>query len=753
MTDPAGHLNRRRYSAVFLTCLAVALGSALLAQPASALAPTSVKADLTKSTTWQVQPSPNAEVKEGSFTTISCISSTSCIAVGGVLGGSGVPVALSEAWNGVSWSVINAPTPATSVSAALNGVSCVSASSCAAVGYYTTSSGLEEPLAESWNGSAWTLRPVGSSPYGGSLFSVSCSASANCQAVGINYGDNGQGDTSLAETWDGTAWSAESVPAEPGATNAVLGSVSCTASGDCEAVGTFSNNSYPNLTLAAVWNGTDWDLQSTASPAGLILDNFESVSCTSASSCFAVGYYISTTGEGRDSLAETWNGRSWSVQTAPNPTNFLQTVLDGVSCSSSVACTAVGQDIEEGGTVPLVMDWNGSEWNLQSAPVAPSWQQSSFEGVACASASSCLAVGGATKAKSPSVAVAEGWNGKDWSLQSVPLRPGTIGAALYGVSCPSSKLCLAVGVDANENPVAEIWDGTEWETQRVPTVNGGGVLKKVSCISATDCIAVGTLFEKNHQGLIERWNGKTWEILNTPKGQGDLASVSCASGGCVAVGDAPNSSSSPVPLAETWSGTVWHSTIAPSPSGSVQAQFLSVSCMSFKACIAVGVWYDNDGNPSPLAESWNGKTWKIGAPVGPRDGSLGLTGVACTSATSCVAVGYTINRLDSPSAFAESWNGRVWAAEKLPTPSGGAQVYDVTCSSDDACVAVGGRGNGTLAEGWNGHEWTVEKTANPSGSAGSGYLDGVACSRSACTAVGYYTNTAGNALTLVESDG
>ncbi|MFZ0666945.1 MAG: hypothetical protein WAM97_14430 [Acidimicrobiales bacterium] len=753
MAGPIRRRNRRPYAHAFVAGLAMALGCALLAQPASALPAYSPKANLTKTAPWQVQPSPNAQVKEGAFTAISCVSTNSCIAVGGVLGAGAVPVALAESWNGESWTLMSVPTPEASVSAALNGVSCVSASMCAAVGYYTTSSGLEDPLAESWDGTEWTLRAVAGTTYGGSLFGVSCATSAGCQAVGINYGDNGQGDTSLAEGWDGTNWTAENVPGEPGATNAALNSISCPASGDCEAVGTYATNSSTNLTLAVIWNATTWELQSPAAPTGLILDTFGSVSCTSASSCVAVGYYISTSIEGRESLAESWNGTSWSIETTPDPANSLQTMADAVSCSSPTACTAVGQNVESGATVPLVLNWNGSEWSIHKATIAQSWQQSSFGGVDCTSASSCIAVGGATKASSPSVPMSEGWNGEDWSIQPVPIEPGTVGAALYGVACPSSTMCLAVGVDASNNPVAEIWNGSEWITQHVPTVNGGGVLKKVSCVSATDCIAVGVYGLKNHQGMIEQWNGKTWEILKTPKGQGELASVSCVSGGCMAVGDAPNSSETPIPLAETWDGTTWTPTIAPSPAGSVQAQFLSVSCTSFKSCVAVGVSYDNNGNPSALAESWNGKTWTIGAPVGPPDGSLGLTGVSCPSATDCVAVGYTINRLDSPSAFAESWNGQVWTAEKLPTPSGGAQVYDVACSSADACVAVGGRGNGTLAEGWNGTVWTVEKTANPPGSSGSGYLDGVTCAPSSCTAVGYYTNTAGNALTLVEADG
>jgi hypothetical protein len=73
----------------------------------------------------------------------------------------------------------------------------------------------------------------------------------------------------------------------------------------------------------------------------------------------------------------------------------------------------------------------------------------------------------------------------------------------------------------------------------------------------------------------------------------------------------------------------------------------------------------------------------------------------------------------------------------------------VSCAIATACSAVGQSG-GTLAEAWNGTTWTIQPTANPP-AATSSRLNSVSCATSsACTAVGYYTNSAGNDLTLAE---
>src|SRR5690348_18232190 len=55
----------------------------------------------------------------------------------------------------LTWSVVPSPSPGPGGAGdALNGVSCVSAAVCAAVGFHGT-----KTLAESWNGARWTVVP------------------------------------------------------------------------------------------------------------------------------------------------------------------------------------------------------------------------------------------------------------------------------------------------------------------------------------------------------------------------------------------------------------------------------------------------------------------------------------------------------------------------------------------------------------------------------------------------------------------
>jgi hypothetical protein len=222
----------------------------------------------------------------------------------------------------------------------------------------------------------------------------------------------------------------------------------------------------------------------------------------------------------------------------------------------------------------------------------------------------------------------------------------------------------------------------------------------VTCVDTTDCIAVGSP-SGSEIGLAEQWDGTTWTALKTPNGTGNLESVSCTSAtSCVAVGESLND--------------------------------LQVA--------------------SPLIYSWNGTKWTTEASAGTSLPNLGLTGVSCTSPARCLAVGYAIDRLGSPEAFSEIWNGSTWAAESIPTPRGGAEPEGVQCSSAIACVTVGARSHGAFAEGWDGAAWTVQKTATPVGAGTSAAFEGVTCAHSvSCTAVGSYSNSSGLEPTLAEA--
>src|SRR5215471_11774398 len=104
----------------------------------------------------------------------------------------------------------------------------------------------------------------------------------------------------------------------------------------------------------------------------------------------------------------------WARQDTPglvDPEGFSTGRLLAVSCSSRVACVAVGDYVVKSpgtsasdSTVGLVEAWNGRTWAVQPSPgLGP------LDGVWCGSTSACIAVG--------SPALAAGWNGRTWAVQ------------------------------------------------------------------------------------------------------------------------------------------------------------------------------------------------------------------------------------------------------------------------------------------------------------------------------------------------
>jgi hypothetical protein len=97
-----------------------------------------------------------------------------------------------------------------------------------------------------------------------------------------------------------------------------------------------------------------------------------------------------------------------------------------------------------------------------------------------------------------------------------------------------------------------------------------------------------------------------------------------------------------VTLAERWNGTSWKVQSTPNAHAHTN-QLDGVSCKAADACTAVG-YYDTDAYRSiPLAEHWNGTSWKIQPtprPADPGRFSTRPSGVACTAANGCTAVGY-----------------------------------------------------------------------------------------------------------------
>ena len=327
--------------------------------------------------------------------------------------------------------------------------------------------------------------------------------------------------------------------------------------------------------------------------------------------------------------AVAW-GAGWSVVPSPNLPGE-EDVLSGVSCVSADACTAVGYSYALSEAV--AERWNGRTWSIQFHPGSRG-AGSVLSGVSCVSADACTAVGlGATGP------LAERWNGTRWVVQPTPAHSGQ----LVGVSCLSARACTAVGArEHNDGALAEVWDGKRWAIQPTPKLRSFGGLSGVSCVSARACTAVGI----DEAGMLaERWNGTKWSIQPTPNPAGagiyaEAYGVSCvAARACTAVGEDGDAE---VTLAERWNGRSW--AIQPTPKfpyvGAEYSPLQGVSCVSTRACIAVGTCFCGGNNPEmPLAELWDGARWIVQPMPKTRPDQSGLLGVSCTSASACTAVG------------------------------------------------------------------------------------------------------------------
>ena len=345
------------------------------------------------------------------------------------------------------------------------------------------------------------------------------------------------------------AWSLQSTPNPQPETISVLEDVACPSSSSCLAVGT---DRYRSKGISQYWNGSEWKA------AVSVGTELKRVSCPTTTWCMATG------SEGKAwqlSLAEgSW---SQSSKTPPAPEGATSVGLSDVSCTSSSACTVVGV-YTAGSSKPYVARWNGSSWSLQSAP-SPSEGTASeaMLSVSCSSATHCVTVGKA--AKKPFV---ERWNGSEWAIQSAPNPEGATDANLQSVSCTSESACMAVGYYQGKSGVPQAlsqrWNGSSWATvaSPAPSEEGGVLMRSISCLSASSCVAVGRLFYPYpsitaEETVVHDWDGAKWTLRTSinPDTFSSLAGVSCSSTtACTAVGKAGSAwLGETETLAERWS--------------------------------------------------------------------------------------------------------------------------------------------------------------------------------------------------------
>jgi hypothetical protein len=318
-----------------------------------------------------------------------------------------------------------------------------------------------------------------------------------------------------------------------------------------------------------------------------------------------------------------------------------------------------------------------------------------FNAVACASASQCIGVGNvASRVNSGAAASLNSASGALSAGQSLQLIRSS--GFLNGVSCPSASLCLAVGENRNEtrgiavplNPdTAMVRSGQELHAI------SGIVMSGVACASKKQCLAVG--HDSSGSGVVVALSPATGAILSAQRvqtipgtGGVGLEGVACPLANlCVGVGENSGRSAGVAVALNPATGAIRRGQSVHNVTH--KGILLDLSCPSTTVCLAVG---------------WGASQPSVAVPINPRTGARStgqsdrsisaraatLTAVSCPSLSLCLAVG---NDTGDPSVgqavTIDPTTATIVADQSIRTLAGTGALNAVVCHSTAACVAAG----------------------------------------------------------------
>lgn len=352
----------RKTRGIFFVAITLAIAGLFLAQPILALA--------ANATGWQIVPSPNRStisVSNNTLFGVAALSDSNVWAVGNFLSSNNGAIneTLTEHWNGTAWKLVSSPNMGTQGSQLL-AVSAASSKDVWAVGDFQTSNNVNgnRTLIEHWNGTAWSVVPSPNpSNEGDDLMGVAAISATNAWAVGFFENNAMSALQPLILHWNGTAWSL--FPNIPNI-GMIVEAITARSATDIWAVGSDAGET---TNIALHFNGTQWSITPSANfPSSQQI--ISGVAAPAANDAWIVGSFAPpTVGAFLQPLALHWNGKTWSMVATPNPSPFTNR-LRAVAAISTSDVWAVGQANTPDGLnlVNLIEHWNGKQWSIVSSP-------------------------------------------------------------------------------------------------------------------------------------------------------------------------------------------------------------------------------------------------------------------------------------------------------------------------------------------------------------------------------------------------
>jgi cytochrome c551/c552 len=373
----------------------------------------------------------------------------------------------------------------------------------------------------------------------------------------------------------------------------------------------------------------------------------DSVACTSAGNCVAVGSYSDATRSNQAMLATETDGAWGQASELEMPTGADTTAEDQHAKLSSVACTSPGNCVAVGSysdaarnNQSMVAAETDGVWGQASEIAVPAGanasQTAGLDSVACTSPGNCVAAGSYTGTQGAN-------GGASFDYNTVYDTEGMVATETDGVWAQASALALPTGAATGAG-------------QQVSVAS-------VTCTGPGSCVAVGTYVEGSGEdrSMIATDTSGVWgqasELVlpsNSPPAPvlapAGLASVVCTGpGDCMAVGNYTERFGNSLGMAATETNGAWGPAKAvpmPPGAGGNFANLLSVACATPGNCVAVGTYEDVNVDTLAMDATETNGTWSRASELAlpsarddEEDPFATLTSVACTGPGSCVAVG------------------------------------------------------------------------------------------------------------------
>ncbi len=374
-----------------------------------------------------------------------------------------------------------------------------------------------------------TLKPVGFPPSTGlvQLHNVSCASGVACIVVGDVM--TWPTETQAAWRYEHGAWQRLAAPLWTNRDGP--GPLSCPTTSFCVMASNHWDRSRGAQVHASVqlFAGGRWTEQGTPSPPRWRYDALQAVDCLSPSWCMAIGDAWNLSGRST-TYADVYDQGAWTLLSVPpSPGEVepgLNSSLDGIACTSTTFCLAVGQAPGRHGEVATAASYDGQAWTALPVPRLPAselgrpgeiidnnkvtilpWNQG-LTGVACSALTECTTTG---QFLSGSLFQVGGsfvmhFNGTSFSNELLLARGPLDGhprGVLAGIACSSATRCASYedGTDVlfdrffSPRPVAAVQvDGVGWFTSAwtyhkrwLPQPSD------ISCLANGRCMIVGTL--------------------------------------------------------------------------------------------------------------------------------------------------------------------------------------------------------------------------------------------------------------------